>query len=149
MSNKVNFILSCIAVLTISSPVFGNQSGIIKNVQGQVQIERNGTNLEAKVGDSVNEKDRITAKADSSVGISMNDETLLSLGQNSSMVIDKYKFNPVTREGHVETSILKGTLRFVTGLIAKKHPEAIAVNTPVATMGIRGTDFIVEVPDDE
>jgi hypothetical protein len=138
-----------ITTLASVSSAFATESGIIKNVQGSVQIQRAGLNLDAKVGASVQEKDRITVPAESSIGISMNDETLLSLGQNSSMIIDKYTFNPVTREGQVETSILKGTLRFVTGLIGRAHPEAIAVNTPVATMGIRGTDFIVEVPDDE
>jgi hypothetical protein len=149
MIKKQMVMISYIAIFTSAIPAFANESGIIKNIHGQVQIERGGLNLDAKVGDSVNEKDRITAKSESSVGISMNDETLLSIGQNSSIIIDKYTFNPVTRDGRVETSILKGTLRFVTGLIGQKHPEAIALNTPVATIGIRGTDFIVEVPDDQ
>lgn len=151
LNKKIKIVMISIMTILISSlhPVFSSESGIIKNVNGAVQIEREGSSLNAKVGVSVHEKDRITVPAESSIGISMNDETLLSLGQNSSMVIDKYAFNPVTREGKVETSILKGTLRFVTGLIGHEHPENIAINTPVAMMGIRGTDFIVEVPDDE
>jgi hypothetical protein len=148
---KQFLIISCGIFYTfVTSTAFANESsGIIKNVLGQVQIEHNGTTTDAKVGMSVHEKDRITAQKDSSAGISMNDETLLSIGSNSTLVIDKYTFNPITREGKVGTSILKGTLRFVSGLIGREHPEAIAVNTPVATMGIRGTDFIVEVPGDE
>lgn len=116
-------------------------------MRGHVRIERGTASLGVKVGDPVQEKDRIVVQAGSSVGISMNDETLLSIGQNSAMVIDRYSFNPVTREGQVETSMLKGTFRFVTGLIGRLHPEAIKVQTPTATMGIRGTDFIVEVLD--
>jgi hypothetical protein len=140
--------VSSLILLTCVNSVFASESGIIKNVTGQVQIVRNGTNSDAKVGSSVEEKDKIIVLEKSSVGISMNDETLMSLGENSSLIVDKYTFNPVTRDGKVETSILKGTLRFVTGLIGREHPEAISVNTPVATMGIRGTDFIVEVPDE-
>jgi hypothetical protein len=63
------------------------------------------------------------------------------------MVINRYSFNPITREGWVETSILKGTCRFVTGFIGWLNPEAIKVTTPTAVIGVRGTDFIVEVHD--
>jgi len=141
------FIIICTVILGFVQPVFANESGIVKTVRGQVRIERGAASLEAKVGDPVQEKDRVVVQAGSSIGISMNDETLLSLGPNSAMVIDRYTYNPVTREGQVETSILKGTLRFVTGLIGRLHPSAIKVQTPTATMGIRGTEFIVEVRD--
>lgn len=110
-------------------------------------IERGTIHLEAKVGDPVQENDRVSVQMGSSVGISLSDETLLSLGPNSVMVIDRYAFNPVTREGRVETSILKGTFRFVTGLIGWLNPGAIKVTTPTAVIGVRGTDFIVEVHD--
>ena len=146
-NSKIIFIISCATVLVFVKPVFANESGIIKIVRGQVQIERGTSNLVAKVGDPVQEKDRIVVQAGGRVGISMNDESLLSIGSNSSVVINRYSFNPVTRDGQVETSVLKGTFRFVSGLIARVNPNAIKVTTPSATIGIRGTDFIVEVPD--
>lgn len=149
MNTRIICIAACAVVLGFIKPAFAYESGIIKTVHGQVLVERGGRNLEAKVGDPVQEKDRVSAQAGSSAGISMNDETLLSIGPNSSMIIDKYTFNPVTREGQVETSILKGTLRYITGLIGRVNPSAIKVMTPTATIGIRGTDFIVEVPDVE
>lgn len=137
----------CAVILVFVKPVFAYEAGIIKTVRGQVIIERGTTQLEAKVGDPVQENDRVSVQMGSSVGISMSDETLLSLGPNSVMVIDRYSFNPVTREGRVETSILKGTFRFVTGLIGWLNPGAIKVTTPTAVIGVRGTDFIVEVHD--
>ncbi len=141
------FIIACAAMLSLANPVFAYEAGIIKTVRGQVRIERGSGNLEAKVGDPVQEKDRVSVQGDGSVGISMNDETLLSVGPNSAIVFDRYTFNPVTREGQVETSILKGTLRYVTGLIGRLNPDAIKVTTPTAVIGLRGTEFIVEVPD--
>lgn len=123
-------------------------AGTIKTLQGQVQIERAGTGIEARVGDPVQEKDRLRAFGNSSIGISLRDETLISLGPNSTLVIDTYSYNPTTRDGQVETSILRGTLRYVTGLIGRLNPHTIKVTTPTATVGIRGTDFIVEVPDE-
>lgn len=137
----------CAVILVFVKPSFAYEAGIVKTVRGQVMIERGTIHLEAKVGDPVQENDRVSVQMGSSVGISLSDETLLSLGPNSVMVIDRYAFNPVTREGRVETSILKGTFRFVTGLIGWLNPGAIKVTTPTAVIGVRGTDFIVEVHD--
>ena len=148
--NKIKlttFIIICVAILGFVKPVFAYEVGIIKTVRGQVRIERGTNQLEAKVGDPVQENDRVSVQMGSSIGISLSDETLLSLGPNSAMVIDRYSFNPVTGEGRVETSILKGTCRYVTGLIGRLNPGAIKVTTPTAVIGIRGTDFIVEVLD--
>ena len=148
MKKTYSALISCIAVLGFGNPAFAYESGIIKTVHGRVQIERGGRSLEAKIGDPVQELDRVMAQSGSSAGISMNDETLLSIGPNSTLVIDRYAYDPVTREGLVATSILKGTLRYVTGLIGRLRPEAITVTTANSTIGIRGTEFIVQVPGD-
>jgi hypothetical protein len=146
MNQKIFALISCAALLGFAGPGFAIESGIVKTVTGQVLIERGSSKLAAKVGDPVQERDRVIVQGNGSVGISMTDETLLGLGPNSTLVIDRYAYDPVTREGKVETSILKGTLRYVSGLIGKKNPQAIKVMTENSTIGIRGTDFIVEVP---
>lgn len=124
-------------------------AGVVKTLQGQAWVDRAGTTLEAAVGLPVYAGDRIRVGKTGSIGISMRDETLISLGPNSDLNIDGYAYNPTTRDGKVETSIFKGTLRFVSGLIARNNPAAVRVSTPTATVGIRGTDFIVEVPDEK
>ena len=70
----------CAVFLVFVKPVFAYEAGVIKTVHGQVIIERGTTQLEAKVGDPVQENDRVRVQMGSSVGISMIDETLLSLG---------------------------------------------------------------------
>ena len=146
MNQMIFVLISCAALLGFAGLGFADESGIVKTVRGQVLIERGSSRLEAKVGDPVQERDRLIVQSNSSVGISMTDETLLALGANSTMVIDRYSYDPVTREGKVGTSILKGTLRYVTGLIGKANPQAVTVMTDTATIGLRGTEFIVEVP---
>jgi len=145
----IRYFVLCFALgLLWLPPVAANPepyAGLIKNTSGDVRIERGDTSIPAQVGEPVQSGDRIRVVGKGSVGISMRDETLLSLGPDSVLVIDNYRYDPKTRDGQVETSILKGTLRYVSGLIARHRPEAIRVNTPSATMGIRGTDFIVEV----
>lgn len=147
MKRYLPFLLCCAACL--SSARAADEAGLIKTLRGVAVIERGGKTVEPQVGDRVFEGDRVAVRGNGSVGISLRDETLISIGPNSAMKIDSFAYNPVTRNGRVETSMLKGTLRYVTGLIGRLNPEAIKVTTPTATVGIRGTEFIVEVPFDE
>jgi hypothetical protein len=149
MNRTIVVLISCAAFLGFAGLGFASESGIVKTVRGRVLIERGSSKLEAKVGDPIQERDRLIVKSSGSVGISMSDETLFALGPNSTMVIDRYSYDPITREGKVETSILKGTLRYVTGLIGKANPQAIKVMTLTATVGLRGTEFIVEIPGED
>ena len=146
MKQTILVSIACAALSGFAGPGLAGESGIVKTLQGQVLIERGASKLEARIGDPVQERDRVIVRSNSSVGISMKDETLLGIGPNSTMVIDRYAYDPVTREGRVETSILQGTLRYVTGLIGKTNPKAVKVTTANATIGVRGTEFIVEVP---
>lgn len=123
-------------------------AGTVKKVSGDVRIECAGKTLAAKVGDGVNEQDRIVTGKSSSVGVTLKDDTLISAGANSQLVVDQFAYNNVTREGGIKATLLKGAMRFISGLIAKRDARAVAVYTPTATIGIRGTDFIVEVPNE-
>lgn len=72
---------------------------------------------------------------------------MISLGPDSALRIDGFAFDPKTHQGLVEVSILRGAMRYVTGLVGRRDPKAIKVQTHVTIIGIRGTDFIVEVGD--
>ncbi|MCK6391970.1 MAG: FecR domain-containing protein [Azonexus sp.] len=134
---------------SLSLPVLAvDDAGIVKTLQGPVQIVRSGNPRDVTVGDPVQAGDRVLVGKGGSVGISMRDETLISLGPNSVFDIRAFAYNPTTREGEVDTSIIRGSLRYVTGLIGKLNPRAVKVSTPTATIGIRGTEFIVDVPDE-
>ena len=100
-----------------------------------------------RVGDPVQEKDRIVVPAGGSAGITLRDDTRISVGPRSTLVINGFNFDPQTQEGNVDTSILRGTMRYVTGLVGRLNPNAVRVATTTATIGIRGTEFIVEIAD--
>lgn len=123
------------------------EAGMIKTLRGSVQIERAGQVSEAQVGEHVHGGDRLQVPANASVGISLKDESLLSIGPGSSVILTEFAYNPTTRNGSVAAEILRGTLRFVTGFIGRANPNDVKISTPTATIGVRGTDFIVEVPD--
>jgi hypothetical protein len=73
------------------------------------------------------------------------DDTRLTLGPGSELLIREFEFNPSSYAGDLAVSFLKGTARVVTGLIGRNSPEKVRFSTPTATIGIRGTEFVVDV----
>ena len=100
------------------------------------------TRLLAK-GAAIDEGDVISTSLKSFAVIRMIDNTKLTLKPGTTIAIGKFN----DEEGKEEACInlVKGGLRTVTGLIGKRRPEAFNVDTPIASIGIRGTDFIVRV----
>ena len=131
--------------MLLAANAWAGDAGTVKTVLGKVQRERAGMLSPLAVGDTLQERDRILVPAQGSAGITLKDDTLISLGSDSSLVISNFAFNPVTQEGRVDTSILRGSMRYVSGLIGRLNPKAIRVETPDSTIDIRGTEFIVEV----
>lgn len=124
-------------------------AGLVKKLTGTVHIERGGAAVPAQVGAMVMAEDRIVTDADSSIGITLKDDTRLSAGPNSVIALDRFAFNSTTNEGNMSLQILKGTLRAISGLIGRQSPHSLDMRTRTATIGIRGTDFIVEVPSND
>jgi hypothetical protein len=121
--------------------------GQIKVAKGQVTIERSGQALPAEVGARIQPADVLKTGADGSVGITMSDNSLLSAGPNSVLVLDRYEFDSTTSQGHFDASLQKGSLAVISGRIAKQSPDAMKVRTPTSILGVRGTEFVVSVND--
>lgn len=120
-------------------------AGTIKIVKGTVNILRGEETIAAAPGARVMPQDRLQTGPDGSVGVTLKDDTLISSGPNSTVVIDKYAFNSTTHVGEMLISVLKGTFSMVSGMMVKHSPEAAAIKTPTATIGVRGTEFAIEV----
>jgi hypothetical protein len=93
--------------------------------------------------------DVLNTDSEGSLGIVFIDESSLSLGPDTTLTVDEYVFAPGTNEGSFLSRVTRGTLLYVSGLIAKVSPESVAVETPVGTIGIRGTRFMVKVEPEE
>jgi hypothetical protein len=124
----------------------GDEAGVVKTSQGKVLIMRDGASIPALVGSVVMQGDVLRTADGSSAGVTLKDDTRVSLGPNSQVALDKFAFNANTHEGNLFVSVLKGTLSMISGLLVKANPERVGVRTPTATIGIRGTEFIVDVP---
>jgi hypothetical protein len=119
------------------------RDGTIKTVQGEVTVVRDNTRVAAIVGGPVRMSDRIQTGADSAAAVTLKDGTVLSVGPGSVVDLNTFQYDSTTEDGNVLVSLLRGTLRMTTGLIAKTKPEQVKVVTPTAVIGVRGTDFIV------
>ena len=96
------------------------------------------------IGDNIYESDLITTERKSSIGLLLKDDTVFKLGPEARLLAVKFKYQKDVENDSLTLKILQGTFRFVTGLIAKKRPKTMNVNTAVATIGIRGTNVVGE-----
>lgn len=120
------------------------RQGTFKTVQGDVTLAREASRLAVVVGDPVFAGDRIVTGERSATALTLRDGSVLSIGPDSQFVLNQFDFDATTREGHLLLTLLQGSLRVVTGLLARQQPEQVEVRTPTTVIGVRGTDFIVE-----
>jgi FecR protein len=119
--------------------------GIVKSVSGDVVITSAQTTIKAVPNMKIVRGDSIKTGDKSSAGLIFEDDTVVALGPNSEMTVDSLMFKPIDHELSFVVKLLKGTFSFLTGQIAKLAPEKVKLETPDATLGVRGTKLIVEI----
>jgi hypothetical protein len=148
---NIRFRLQCLALAASVWTTAGlaaetpEPAGMVKTSLGTVSVDRAGQKIPAPPGTPVFAGDRVRTGADGSVGITLHDDTRLTAGPDSTLLITEFHFNPNTNEGSLLASLLKGTFSVITGLIAKHSPGNVKFKTPTMTLGIRGTEFLVDV----
>jgi hypothetical protein len=111
-----------------------------------VQASLGGQPGGAKVGESIYLGEVVSTGGDGRVGITFTDGTAFDLSPNARMVMNEFIYDPNSKSNSSLLSLTKGTFTFVAGKVAKSGD--MKVNTPVATMGIRGTTPRVEIAED-
>jgi len=137
--------LGALSGVLAATPVVANDIAQIKVANGTVIIERGSQRLMAAPGTRLQQQDVVRTGINGSAGITFTDNTLMSVGPNSAIALDRYAFNSTTHEGRLDASMRSGTLSVVSGKIAKQSPEAMTVRTPATILGVRGTEFLVQV----
>lgn len=133
-------------VFVTNDAVAKNQMiGSIKTLEGAPLVIRNNQSLDAELGIKLYEKDTLRTGPQGSMGVILRDDTVLSLGPDSEIILHRFVFKPVKGDLAIITKLLKGTLAYLSGQIGKLSPQAVRLETPVATVGVRGTRFVVKV----
>lgn len=116
--------------------------GQVETLEGTAFATRaNGQKVELNVGDPVFEDDLVETTNDSILGLTFIDETVFSLSANARMILDELVYEPNGNDNSMVMNLVEGTFVFVTGQVAPSGE--MSIETPVATMGIRGTTPIV------
>ena len=114
--------------------------GEVSSISGTVKATRlDGNIFELNTGDPVFQGDTIETQGSGAVGLVFLDKTTLSLSDGGKMVLDELVYDPATGTGSMGINMVEGAFSFISGEIAKTGPDAMQIETPVVTMGIRGT----------
>jgi len=134
-----------LSLVLFASFLLAENIAIVKNVTGKVYAKRAKANVELGIGNQLQKGDILITQKDSSIGVIFHDGTLLSLGENSVLSIDKYLFKPSKNQFAFDLNMKKGLATFESGKIGKLAPKTVHFRVPEGTIGIRGTKFYVEV----
>ena len=113
--------------------------GEVAELTGDVVITRaTGEQVQATVGTEVFQNDTFQTSADGGVGITFNDDSAFSLGSDARLIIDQFVYSPAGDSG-MAMNLVQGAFSFVSGQIAKSGDNNMTIQTPTATIGVRGT----------
>jgi hypothetical protein len=118
-------------------------AGRIKISTGQASIVREGKEVPAKAGELVYQADVLKTGADGRLGVTLKDETQISLGPTSEVRLDRFVYAPAEGRLGMAMRIARGIVAYVSGRIAKLAPDAVRLETPAAIVGVRGTRLVI------
>ena len=122
--------------------------GFVKTVQGDASVVTTDQTIKAQPGTPVKTSYILKTGKLSSMGITLKDNTLLSIGPDTELVVDEFLYNPAQDALKLGATLSKGTLNYVSGVIAKLKPSAVTVKTPTGNIGVRGTHFVAKVVEE-
>jgi hypothetical protein len=121
--------------------------GYVKTVAGDAVVVTGGQTQKAAVGTPVHVGSLLRTGPQSSLGVTFKDETVMSFGPNTELTVDEYLYEPSRGKLRMNSKLAKGSLNYVSGVIAKLQPDAVSVQTPSGLIGVRGTQFLIKVEE--
>ena len=138
--------LLCVLLLPISQSYAGIGT-ITEQVNTPPVVTRSTSTLTGAKGTAVEMMDAVRT-AQGKVGITFDDDTKVQVNENSRLVIDDFVYDKNSKKGgKLALNMAMGTIRYASGQIAKSNPQNVAINTPTAQIGVRGTDFTATVDE--
>ena len=146
MNNLKNTFLALTLLVLTNTEVFSKDMiGIIAVGIGKIS---NQLNESLTTGSKLYFGDSIITEAASSAQVLLMDQTTLTIGESSELVIDEFVYDPQTKIGKIISSVKIGTVKIITGEISKTNPDNLEIKTPTGSIGARGTEFAVVTESD-
>lgn len=121
--------------------------GYVKTVKGDAWITTAGQRVKAAPGTPVLLGSQLKTAPAATLGVTFKDNTVMSFGPDTELTVDEYLYAPAQGQLKLGTRLGKGSLNYVSGVIAKLKPDAVTVKTPAGIIGVRGTQFVVKVEE--
>jgi len=140
-------IVALLFALLTASPVLGQApapAGRIKLAAGMAFVVHEGQRVPAAVGIPVYEQDSLATGADGRMGITLRDDTRLSIGPQTTIEIRRFVYAQSDSQFAFVLTVVRGVVAYVSGRIAKLSPDAVRLETPSAIIGVRGTRLVIE-----
>jgi len=142
LRNRIKFVI----VLFIFPCIALGDAGEIGKIKGSGVLERGKVVIDGNTGVAVQSMDTaVTVKG--SMRIDFIDDTRVDITDHSRLLIDDFVYDPTTGEGSLGLRATLGTVRYASGQIAKNYQQNVKIKTPSATIGVRGTDFVMVVDE--
>ena len=146
MSQLTRLVIVTLLLLTNNSEKLHAAVGKVSEQTGPTEIVRNKNSIPSKVGSGVEMNDTVvTAKAKAK--LTFEDNTTVNITEQSKLVIDDFVYDPNKGSGKLAMKVVMGTARYASGQIAKSNPQSVNIQTPTATVAVRGTDFSMTVDE--
>lgn len=139
------FILAAWLTPASASAAPPEPAGVVKDVDGRVTIVRGGQSFKAASNTLIFEGDVVVTGFSGRAGLILEDDTILSLGRRSKLVLAQYVNQPEDDKLALVLRLIRGTALFISGKIGKLAPDAIRIETPHAVIGVRGSQLMIEV----
>lgn len=130
------------ALQTPQTPV---AAGRVKIASGNAFIIRQNAEIPATVGLAIFESDSLRTGGDGRIGVTMKDDTRVSIGPRSEVRLERFAYAPADGRLGFAMRVVRGVAAYVSGRIAKLAPDAIRLETPAAIVGVRGTSVAISV----
>ena len=139
-------VLATATVLALLSQTSWASVGRVVEQTGPTEIVRNKKSTPSSVNTAVQMNDTVvTARA--KARLEFDDKTTVNITEQSKITIDEFVYDPRAGSGKLAMKIVQGTARYASGQIAKNSPQNVNVQTPTATVAVRGTDFSMTVDE--
>lgn len=120
--------------------------GAVEEVAGQATVTRLDGSVEPVTkGTPIYQGDVVETSGEGAVNIVFADQTSFAVSENARLAIDEYVYDPASQSGTTNFSVLKGMFVFTSGLIGREDPDDVRIDTPVGSIGIRGTIIMADV----
>lgn len=143
--NKIFVLTTTLGLAATPVGAMEGPIGYVKTVSGDALVVDGGKAIPARPGAALQIGTVLKTGKAAGMGVTFKDNTTLSLGPDTQVTVDEYLYAPSKGSLKLGASMNKGSLHYVSGVIAKLRPEAVALKTPTGIIGVRGTRFVVKV----